>query len=390
MTSDYSNHNTISWIFFAGNAKPTSMRRALAARLAERERVVIVDQPVSLLRDKKLPAFEKRSERLPGVNRAWYYRPLHFPERLPRLGKILKHLNQHRLQDELNQLLPKNGKRIVCYDSPTQDQIVGKLGEDLSVYVAIDDRTITVWGDPIPGEIEAEKRLLGKVDKVVCVSETLAQILSSRITTNKHVPIHILPNAYDERCFNPDKEYKEPSNLAGIPRPRILIAGHISERIDWEGVARSIKGRPNWSWVFVGPADAGMKERISNRLGNNGFYHPPISLQDVPAWIHHCDACAVPYRLNAFTLASHPLKAIEYLAMGAPVLSTRIPSLAHCDKAIEWVSEGEGPSYVKALDELLNKRSNRELRTFRHLIVAGESWEIRVPQFREIVIDAIP
>jgi hypothetical protein len=41
---------------FAAGAKPTSMRRVLAECLP-RDPVVIVDQPVSLLRDKKLPGF---------------------------------------------------------------------------------------------------------------------------------------------------------------------------------------------------------------------------------------------------------------------------------------------------------------------------------------------
>jgi hypothetical protein len=47
------NHNLVSWIFFAANAKPTSMRRALAERLAEKETVILVDQPVSILRDRR-------------------------------------------------------------------------------------------------------------------------------------------------------------------------------------------------------------------------------------------------------------------------------------------------------------------------------------------------
>ena len=28
--------------------------------------------------------------------------------------------------------------------------------------------------------------------------------------------------------------------------------------------------------------------------GGHGSYYPPISVQDVLAWIQHCDLCAVP------------------------------------------------------------------------------------------------
>jgi glycosyltransferase involved in cell wall biosynthesis len=361
---------------------------ALAERLTETEQVIIVDRPVSLLRERKAPPLKAPCDRLPGVEDCWHYRPLHYPEGLPGIGRIVKLFNRHCFQRELDQLLPNEAKRIVCYDSPTQDQLVGKLEEDLSIYLVVDDRTLTVWGDPIAGEIEAEKRLLGKIDKVVCVSEPLADILRSRMQGRRNLPIYVLPNGYDERLFNSDRKYQEPVAFASIPRPRILVAGHISERIDWDGIIGAARLRPQWTWIFVGPADSGMKERITDALRQHGFYHPPIPVTDVPAWIHHCDACAVPYRLNSFTRASYPLKAIEYLAMGAPVLSTRIPSLVRYDEAIEWVNESDGESYCRTLDTFANQGGNRKLRTLRQQAVSGDSWGVRVGQFKEIVFNA--
>ncbi len=389
MLSHCLNHNLVSWIFFASRAKPTSMRRALAERLAEKETVILVDQPVSILRDRRAPGLRERLKPLLDGKGSWDYESLHFPEKLPGFRNILKQLNQHRLQQELDQLLGKNTKRIVCYDSPTQDQLVGKLREDLSIYLAIDDKTLTVWGELIPGELEAEKRLLGKVDKVICVSETLAEALMSRMATNRKIPVRILPNGYDERLFDSAKVYSEPRMLMGIPRPRILVVGHVSERIDWEGIVASSRILPEWTWIFLGPADSGMEERISNALRERGFYHPPIPVPDVPAWINHCDGCAVPYRLNPFTRASHPLKALEYLAMGAPVLSTKIPSLEQYDGAIEWVNERDGESYAKALNKLEGQSRNHEFAVLQQQAVARDSWGVRVNHFREIVFNAI-
>jgi glycosyltransferase involved in cell wall biosynthesis len=377
----------VSWICFAFNAKPTSMRRAIAERLAENEPVVIVNRPVSVLREHLVPPLKARCNRLPGGEGCWDYRPLHYTERLPGIGRVLKLLNRRNIQRELNQLLKANAKRIACYDSPTQEHLVGKLGESLSVYTAIDDLTITVTGSPIRGELEAEKHLLGRVDLVICVSEMLAQRLRERSPSPEKPPIHVLPNGYDERIFNPKGNYPELNALRRIPRPRILVAGHVSERIDWDGIIEASQLRPQWTWIFIGPADKGMKEKIINALGKNGYYHPSIRAQDTPAWIEHCNVCAVPYRLNPFTLTSHPLKAIEYLAMGAPVLSTRIPSLERYDAAIEWVNEGSGESYVRALDKLGNQSKSQDLRIFRQQTVARDSWALRVSQFRMIVLD---
>jgi hypothetical protein len=379
-----------SWIFFAAASKPTSMRRALAERLAEEEIVIIVDHPVSLLRDRKVPLLEARCNRLPGMEGCWEYRPLHYPERLPGLGRITRMINRQRLQRELDQLLPNKARRIVCYDSPTQEHLVGKLNEDISIYLAIDDKTLTVWGEPIHGELEAERRLLSRVDKAVCVSEPLAEVLRSRVPNGRTLSIQVLPNGYNERIFDANRKYTEVAPLVDVPRPRILVAGHVSERIDWDGIAGAARLRPQWTWIFVGPADQGVQEKIQRDLGVHGYYHPPIPVTEVPAWISHCDACAVPYRLNPFTRASHPLKAIEYLAMGAVVLSTRIPSLERYGEAIEWVNEGDGESYVRALDRLVNQVKSSEVVTLRKQAVNRDSCKVRVNQFKEIVFNAIP
>jgi glycosyltransferase involved in cell wall biosynthesis len=297
-------------------------------------------------------------------------------------------LNRYRLQQEIDQLLPDKTGRVVCYDSPTQHHLPGKLGEETSIYLAIDDRTLTVTGEPINGELEAEKRLLCKVHKIVCVSERLAKVLRSRVPPGRNLPIFVLPNGYDERTFDPRRNDIEPSGLAHVPKPRILVAGHISDRIDWDGIMRTSKLHPQCTWVFVGPADQGLPEKIQRDLGVRGYYHPPIPLTEVPAWIQNCDVCAVPYRLNSFTLASSPLKAIEYLAMGAPVLSTRIPALQSYGDVIQWVDEGCGESYAQGLDKTLAEKTDPGRTNARRLAVSNDSWARKAETFRAMVLNA--
>ena len=129
-----------------------------------------------------------------------------------------------------------------------------------------------------------------------------------------------------------------------------------------------------------------MKGKIARIFAKRGFYHPPVPVSNVPAWISHCDASAVPYRLNPFTLASHPLKAMEYLAMGKPVLSTKIPSLECYDGVLEWVEVGVGESYTLTLDQILRKDRNPEIEIIRRRAVAKDSWDSRFDQFKKIAL----
>jgi len=353
--------------------------------------VVVVQQSQSLLRSwGRKPTLESRMSGTLSDGECIEYRPIHYPERLPFVGGLFKARGTHRFKSELDGLLAPapSGHRIVCYDSPGQYSLVGKLKESLSVYLAIDDRTVTVTGESIPGELEGERKLLERVDRVVCVSDVLANTLRLRAGERTDLRIDVLTNGYDERLFNTHRVWNEPDALRKTPRPRILISGHVSERIDWEGIKAAAAIRPLWSWVFMGPADEGMAERVASISADSGAVAvllPPDSYENVPAWIAHCDVCAVPYRLNNFTLASSPLKAIEYLAAGAPVLSTRIPSIAQFGEVIEWVAETDGSSYATALDELAKQERYGTTADLRSTVVHNENWGKKVERFCSIL-----
>ena len=376
----------ISWIFFDVKEHPTGTCLGLAERLAKNETVVIVNRAFSLLRGRRIPPLEERCVYFQDSNSACRYRPLHLPQGIPGLEKLFQSLNIRHLRQEINQLLPHDSMRIACFDVPTQDMLAGRLRESLRVYIAQDDLTVTLSGKEIAGELAAERRLLPKVDLVVCVSETLAGRIKERVPSPDTPPILVLPNGYDEGVFTPHREWKEPEDLGSLRKPRILVAGTLSERIDWEGIARASKLRPHWTWMFVGPGDRESREKLTALLRSQGFYHPAVPMEEVPAWIDHCEVTAIPYRLNSFTAASNPVKAIEYLAMGAPVLSTRVPSLMRFGSLIEWVNEGDGESYARALDRVAEKPSTPHTKARRHALVAGESRQARFDQFREAVL----
>lgn len=274
---------------------------------------------------------------------------------------------------------------ILCVRSPDQIGFIGCLGESLSLYSASDDYTVNLQGLPIPGELERERLLLEKIDQVFCVSEVLADRLRERAPRGKNLPVHIIPNFYNERIFNLTASRLEPAVLRDVPRPRILVAGHISDRIDWDGIIAASALRPDWRWIFLGRATEPLMEEKIRRLGPRGQLFPSVAVDEVPAWIQYSDACAIPYRLNAFTLASDPIKAPEYLAMGAAVLSTRVPSLSRFGKAIYWVEEGNPDSYAAALDAIHADSGKLEMSVFRQQAAAGDSLEIRTRQFIETI-----
>lgn len=305
--------------------------------------------------------------------------PLHLPSRAPLIGRALERANQALLARDLSAVADAHceGERIVFFDSPSQHALVGRLGESRSVYLAIDDRTVTVAGEDIPGEKDAEHRLLAKVDQVICVSAPLAETLRARVPERPNLAIDIVTNGYDEDLFAPGAVYPEPVELATVPPPRILVAGHVSERIDWGGIAAFAAARPDIAWVFLGPADPGMAARvaaIAEESGASMRVLPSVPHAEVPAYVAHSDICAAPYRLNAFTRASSPLKVIEYLGAGAPVVSTHVDALKEFNDVVYWIAEGDGRSYRVAIEAALAEGHMAHLRTSRVGAVSSHTW----------------
>ena len=374
----------MNWVFFVRGQESFFVEYALAGRIAANERVFAVGPSVSFIRSPASISLRKRISKPVDRGMEVYYQPIHFPIRAPVLGLLGQSLNSRLFRSEMQQLRADKPD-VLCVRGPEQHSLIGSLRESLSVYYATDDFTVNLSGRPIPGEIEMERRLLEKVDRVVCITEDLAKRLSESVPRGKRPSFHIMPNFYDERRFNTEIDRSEPEGLRRIPQPRILLAGHISDRIDWGGLLAASRLRPDWSWVFLGrKADAFMEERI-RQLGKKAFLCPKVPSEEVPAWMQYADACAIPYCLNSFTLASNPVKALEYLAMGAPVLSTRIPSLSRFDKAIYWVEEGNAESYAAALDIIMADSGKQELKAFRQQTVAQDRLQVRAQQFVSIL-----
>ena len=91
--------------------------------------------------------------------------------------------------------------------------------------------------------------------------------------------------------------------------------------------------------------------------------------------------------LIRFTRRAVLLKAIEYLAMGAPVLSTRIPALQPYGDVIHWVDESCGKSYALGLDKALEEKKDSGRMKARCMAVSNDSWAKKAETFKALVLD---
>jgi glycosyltransferase involved in cell wall biosynthesis len=67
------------------------------------------------------------------------------------------------------------------------------------------------------------------------------------------------------------------------------------------------------------------------------------------------DVGLIPHQINAFSKGLRPLKLVEYLSAGLPIVATRLPELAGLEKLVAFSGDSRD-EFVKASEIALSRR----------------------------------
>jgi teichuronic acid biosynthesis glycosyltransferase TuaH len=162
-----------------------------------------------------------------------------------------------------------------------------------------------------------EPALLRKADAVLCNS------LDFTARARQYNPrSYYIGNGFDAAQFADAEHAPEPADLAAIPGPRIGYVGALlTLRLDLPLLLALARARPAWQFVLVGWEDADFAQSALHGLPNVHFLGRKHT-REVPAYVRHFDVCINPQVLNDITRSNFPLKILEYLAVGKPVVAT--------------------------------------------------------------------
>jgi len=262
---------------------------------------------------------------------------------------------------------------VLVTGSPASVGVVGRLGEAASVYFVMDDYlnfptyTATMLG-PL------ERRLLERVDLVVATAESLTRSKFPRSGRAYH-----LPQGVNYAHFAEPRS--EPPDLAAIPRPRIGFAGSLSTQCDVVLLTRLASTFADASLVLVGPV--GLDKATIEQLRRPNIHILGVRSYDVlPGYVQHFDVGIIPYLLSAWTVAVDPLKLLEYLAAGLPVVTTSIPEATKYAGTVAVAADAD--AFVAAVRNALGV--DREASRARGQALAREhTWQRRAETLLELI-----
>ncbi|MCI0456540.1 MAG: glycosyltransferase, partial [Gemmataceae bacterium] len=163
-----------------------------------------------------------------------------------------------------------------------------------------------------------EAELLDCVDGLIVTSRYLA-----RKRTGDGPLLH-LPHGVDFDHFQVDPAAAPVPELEALPRPIVGFFGLISSWVDLGLIADLSERFPQVSFVLLGRSEVSL-EPLAGRPNVHCLGFVPYA--DLPRYARYFDVGLIPFVLNQLTRAVNPVKLMEYLALGLPVLSTRLPEL---------------------------------------------------------------
>lgn len=206
-------------------------------------------------------------------------------------------------------------------------------------------------------KFEQEQTMVRNANVIFCSND----IICSRFPRNKTL---LLPQAVDTELFC------QPTVIAhDMPKQDKPIAGfygELDDHIDYQLLYYSALNLPDWNFLFIG------KNKLSNyplpRLANIHYLGPKPHC-DLPSYSQHWQASLLPYKREIVPPLTIETTLLEYLAVGAPIITTSTYCIKSYTKYINVVESAHEMSEALRL-------ATYEQKTPSDLVIS-DSWQVR-------------
>ncbi len=191
--------------------------------------------------------------------------------------------------------------------------------------------------DPWPGGRWAVRRCLQSLaERVVVISRAVWENVVGSSCQGKTV---LIPNAVEDRFFELDLTQAEARQQLGLPLDRLIIGvpgtlrpvkGHEFFLEALPGVVAAV---PDVLAAITGDGDPGYRQKLQAHVNASGLAsHVNFlgTVADMATFYRACDVVCIPSRSESFGRT-----AVEAMAVGTPVVATRVGGLA------ETITHGE-------------------------------------------------
>lgn len=223
--------------------------------------------------------------------------------------------------------------------------------------------------------VKAEERASRAADYVLTTSYPLKDRLKEFNPNTE-----CIPNAADFDHFS--KNYSKPFEFRNSTRKRVVYTGNIGLRIDYQILEKIAKAHPDLDFWIVGPKDGNYFNGKELESITNVYFTGAKSYSDLPAYIHHADACIIPFKCTELTYHIYPLKLNEYLSSGKPVLTSAFTDFGKFEKLMYVYNDSD--EAIEKLSQAIQEPKN-DLISKRIDLASENTWENRMINWEQVI-----
>lgn len=292
---------------------------------------------------------------------------------------FIYNFNRFITEMELKRIAKKFGLKrpVLWFYFPFQENIVGNMGELLTIYDIQDNYTAFHWA---PRKIaEMESQLIRNADVVFTGTHALLEKNKSN-----HKNITFFPCGVEFDHFSKTDLDKQPDDIKNLKNPILGYFGLIDIRIDPELLKFMAEKHPDWNIFMIGPIDHSLFKKPD--MPNLHF----VGQKDyklLPYYLQRFDVCLMPFAINDLTSKINPTKTLEYFASGKPVVSTAIPDMIKYYSDVIGIANGK-EEFVSLCEEAIAKSKRFDI-VKGIALSKSKSWESIVGGMEDIIRDAL-
>jgi glycosyltransferase involved in cell wall biosynthesis len=293
---------------------------------------------------------------------------------LPFHGRPLAQIiNRHLVVMQIRLAMAMLGIR--AYDIwtflPTTAPIVARLRPSTLIYYCVDNSR-AFYDVPSQVALQWDRELVRKAAIVFCVS---SEILRDKQKIGGNVCY--CPHGVDHALFASALRDVDdlPSDASSFRRPVIGFWGLISR--DWidYGLVRDLAhAYPETTMLFIGRID---EDPLNLPSEPNLVFLNSRDYGDLYRYARVFDLAIIPFIKSPVTQYSNPLKALEYLAAGLPVVSTAIPELERLSDRISIASSKD--EFIRLCGARLHEPQRQHAASLSRSVVSDD-WDYRYQQ----------
>lgn len=254
-----------------------------------------------------------------------------------------------------------------------------ELDPSIFIYYCIDDFVSSSRGARKIKKVE--EKVIKQADLVFVTSHKLFERCSSM---NKETHLFPFGVSIDHYNTTREKAVDIPDDMREIKKPIVGYIGGLHKWMDLGLLKKIALERKDLSVVLIGPKQTNLSELEKI---DNVYVLGKKEQRELPNYVKFFDAGIIPYLNTAYTQNVYPTKINEYLAMGKPVISTRIREVVEFDRECggNFIHFIENEKDLNAIMKDISLPADKEVIEKRITVANSNSWTIKMENMCNLI-----